>query len=287
MKYHANTFAHMDVLELPDHLNIDHFPPVLLYDYHSREKISKQKIVLNYNTFSLLINGTKEVLCDDLSIGIDNSKFLLMKSGHFLMTEKLSESKDYRSVLMFFNNEMLMRFVSHNELTDKSTKNQSVHSFEYDAFIRQFTKSLLQISKLSLSTQEKLLKIKLEEILLYLIEKHGSDFIYSLMVNQSDYIHKFRRIVETNKLNKLTVAELAFLCNMSESTFKRLFKKTYSESPGNWFRNKRLEYAHHLLHQGQKKPSEIYHEVGFENLSSFVQAYKSKYTTTPKQHREI
>jgi AraC-like DNA-binding protein len=40
-----------------------------------------------------------------------------------------------------------------------------------------------------------------------------------------------------------------------------------------------------LLNQKHKKSSEIYFEVGYENLSSFIQAYKSKYNKTPKQHQ--
>ena len=73
---------------------------------------------------------------------------------------------------------------------------------------------------------------------------------------------------------------------MSVSTFKRKFEKHYTESPVKWFQNKRLEYAHHLLYKQQKSSSEIYLEVGYENLSSFIQAYKSKYGVTPKQHHK-
>lgn len=74
---------------------------------------------------------------------------------------------------------------------------------------------------------------------------------------------------------------------MSVSTFKREFEKHYTESPVKWFQNKRLEYARHLLNNTKKSPSEIYFEVGYENLSSFIQAYKLKYGTTPKHHQKI
>ena len=67
---------------------------------------------------------------------------------------------------------------------------------------------------------------------------------------------------------------------------KENLKKHYAESPIKWFQNKRLEYAYYLLNQEQKKSSEIYFEVGYENLSSFIQAYKAKYNVTPKQHHK-
>ncbi|MFM8744586.1 MAG: helix-turn-helix domain-containing protein, partial [Cytophagales bacterium] len=121
--------------------------------------------------------------------------------------------------------------------------------------------------------------------MMYLTELHGAAFIFSLLNQSTDATRKFTQTVETNQLNKLTLTELAFLCNMSISTFKREFQKQYSESPSRWFQNKRLEHAHRLIHQAHKKPSEIYFEVGYENISSFVQAYKLKYGATPAHHK--
>lgn len=131
-----------------------------------------------------------------------------------------------------------------------------------------------------------MLEVKFEEIILYLTEKYGTEFLYSFSEKSNDTSQKFIQTVETNWMSKLTLKELAFLCNMSVSTFKREFEKYYAESPIKWFQNKRLEYAHHLLNKEQKKSSEIYLEVGYENLSSFIQAYKSKYGITPKQHHK-
>lgn len=274
----------MKTVKLPDELNIDQSEFVKVYDYQSSLEITKQQIILNQNTFSFLTDGTKEVFFDNSALSIDNSNFLLMKAGHCLMTEKLSDIKNYRSVLLFFSNETLLKIIRKAELNKtKPTENKSVYSFDYDEFIKRFVNSLLDISKLSKNIQEKLLDVKLEEIILYLTEKYGTDFLYSLMTNSSDTTQKIIQTVESNLLSKLTINELAFLCNMSISTFKREFEKCYAESPIKWFQNKRLEHAHYLIHQEQKSSSEIYFQVGYENLSSFIQAYKSKYGFTPKQ----
>ncbi|MFT4202722.1 MAG: AraC family transcriptional regulator [Chitinophagaceae bacterium] len=144
----------------------------------------------------------------------------------------------------------------------------------------------MDISKLSKNIQKKLLEVKFEEIMLYLTEIYGTDFLYSLAESSNDTAQKFIQTVEMNQLSKLTLKELAFLCGMSVSTSKREFEKHYSESPIKWFQNKRLEYAHYLLNQEQKSSSKIYFEVGYDNLSSFIQAYKSKYGVTPKQHHK-
>jgi AraC-like DNA-binding protein len=275
----------MKTITLPDELNIKNLHPVQIFDYCSSKEIVKQQIILNQNTFSFLIEGNKDVVFDNTTLSIDNSKFLIMKSGKCLMTEKLSEIRNYRSVLLFFSSETLLKFIRNNELNrTKLNKYKSVYSFEYNEFIKRFVNSLLDISKLSKDIQKKLLEVKFEEIMLYLLAMHGTDFFYSLSEKSNDTSQKFIQTVETNWMRKLTLKELAFLCNMSVSTFKREFEKHYAESPIKWFQNKRLEYAHHLLYQEQKSSSEIYFEVGYESLSSFIQAYKSKYGVTPKQH---
>jgi AraC-like DNA-binding protein len=276
----------MNIIKLPDFLNLEKSETVQVYDYCSSKEISKQQIILNQNTFSFLIEGNKEVIFDNSDLSIDNRKFLIMKSGHCLMTEKLSEIKNYRSILLFFTNETLSKFIQKFELNNiEQNEYKSVYSFEYDKFIKRFVDSLIDISKLSKTVQKKIIEVKFEEIMLYLIELHGTHILYSLTSNNDNLTQNFTRTVESNQLKKLTLKELAFLCNMSVSTFKREFEKHYSESPIKWFQNKRLEHAYYLLNQKHKKSSEIYFEVGYENLSSFIQAYKSKYNKTPKQHQ--
>lgn len=276
----------MNVIKLPESLNFEKSQTVQVYDYCSSKELSKQQIVLNQNTFSFLIEGNKEVIFDNSNLSIDNQKFLIMKSGHCLMTEKLSEVKNYRSILLFFTNETLSKFIQKFELNNiELNEYKSVYSFEYDKFIKRFVDSLIDISKLPKTIQNKMIEVKFEEIMLYLVELHGTHILYSLTSNNDNLSQDFTKTVESNQLKKLTLKELAFLCNMSVSTFKRVFEKHYSESPIKWFQNKRLEHAYYLLNQKHKKSSEIYFEVGYENLSSFIQAYKSKYNETPKKHQ--
>lgn len=278
----------MKMITLPDELNINPSMSVCVYDYQSTKEISKQQILLNKNTFSFLLEGTKEVFFDNSSYAIDNGQFLLMKSGHCLMTEKLSSTANYyKSVLFFFSNEDVLAFIRKFELNPaESNKMYSTYSFDYDLFIRRFVESILDISKLSISVQKNILQTKFEEIMLYLIDLKGVGFLYSLINNSDNQMQKFMQTVESNRLNKLTVKELSFLSNMSVSTFKREFEKHYNSSPSKWFQEKRLEHAAFLLKHKSKRSSDIYEEIGYENLSNFIQAFKVKYGITPKQYQE-
>ena len=102
----------MNTITLPDELALNSKLSIEVYDYESTREISKQQILLNKNTFSFLQEGTKEVYFDNSSFRIDHSQFLLMKSGHCLMTEKLSNTSNYyRSILLFFSSQKVLRFI--------------------------------------------------------------------------------------------------------------------------------------------------------------------------------
>jgi len=277
----------MKTIILPDELSLNSSLSIEVYDYVSSPEISKQQIVLNKNTFSFLQEGTKEVFFDNSSCSINNAQFLLMKSGHCLMTEKLSNLQDnYRSVLFFFSNEAVFKFIRKFELNPSSNSPYlSTYSFEYDSFIKTFVKSILDVSTLSKSIRDTILDTKFHEIMLYLIETKGVDFLYSLVRNSDNQKQKFIQLIESNTLNKLTLKELSFLSNMSVSTFKREFEKHFHTSPSKWFQEKRLEHSAFLLKNKSTRASDIFEEIGYGNLSNFIQAFKTKFGITPKQYQ--
>jgi len=276
----------MEIISLPDNLNLDTEKSVLIHDYQTGSNINKGMINLTRNTFSFLLDGHKEVITDSETISIHNTEFLLMKSGHCLMTEQISPSnRNYRSILLFFSDDLVKELIQKHSLQlDKTLSVKTVQSFPYDDFINLYLQSLQQLHLLKPDQRQQLLEIKFEEIILYLIQRSGSGFL-STFVSEHNREDEFIRVVESNMLNKLTLKELAFLANMSVSTFKREFEKQYQESPIKWFQNKRLEHSAHLLKNKNVRPSDIYLDIGYENLSNFIHAFKSKFGITPKQYQ--
>lgn len=277
----------MDIYTLPNYLNPDTSEAIQLFDYQSSSDLARSKINLTQNTISFLQEGTKEVVTHDTPVNIEPSHFLIMKSGHCLMTEKVSPGKQqYHSLLLFFSDELLLKLIRKHGL---GTRNQSlakpVRACRYDAFIQSFIHSLQDLAKLNKVARAKLLPLKLEEIVIYLAETQGADFLDFLTANTDDHTNQFIRVVESNSLNKLTLKELAFLSNMSVSTFKREFEKHFEESPSRWFQQQRLEHSAQLLRDKSVRPTEIYEEIGYESLSNFIQAFKSRFGVTPKQYQ--
>jgi AraC-like DNA-binding protein len=118
--------------------------------------------------------------------------------------------------------------------------------------------------------------------MLYLLHKQGESFatfISNLVGSRKDV--DFRVKIESESLNKLTLEEMAFLCNMSLSTFKRNFLNTYGISPQKWFQNKRLQFAYEALKNNSKTPSDLYLELGYSSLSSFSTAFTNIFGVPP------
>lgn len=277
----------MEILFLPKALNLKDSLDIQVYDYNTAKEATKQKVNLTQNVISFLIEGRKEVFSDSRSINIQNSSFLIIRKGHCLMTERLSAPhNNYRSILLFFSDDAIINFMrKYNILNRKNVLSKAVTPFEYDDFTNAIANSLMSISNLNTVTQKKLLQVKFEELMLYLTDIKGTQFVLSLFFGNDNFSGRFLSIVENNKLKKMSLNELAFLSSMSLSTFKRAFSKHFKESPSKWFLDQRLEHSAYLLKHKNHRPSDIFEDVGFNTLSNFIQAFKSKYGVTPKQYK--
>jgi len=129
-------------------------------------------------------------------------------------------------------------------------------------------------------------QLKLEELLLYLLDQDASKFRSLQIVARDAEELSMRKAVESNIGNVVTIEELAFLCHMSSSTFKRRFGRIYNTSPQKWLLSQKLQLAAELLSQPAEKLSDVYLKIGYENHSSFSQAFKQAYGLTPSEFHE-
>jgi AraC-like DNA-binding protein len=129
-----------------------------------------------------------------------------------------------------------------------------------------------------------LLNVKLDEILLYIYLNYKEKLAITFNSIQSRNQNlELINVVHNNLNSNLTVEELAFLCNMSISTFKRKFIETFHSTPKKYFIEHRMQKAVTYLQQN-KKPSEIYFDLGYENLSSFSNEFKKHFGVSPRTY---
>jgi AraC-like DNA-binding protein len=84
-----------------------------------------------------------------------------------------------------------------------------------------------------------------------------------------------------NYMYNVPAAKFAMLTGRSLASFKRDFEKVFHTSPGQWLLQKRLMEARYLISQKGRKPSDVYLDVGFENLSHFSYSFKKAFGVAP------
>lgn len=255
---------------------------LLVYDFKMTSDVVKSKVNLSMNMFSFLQVGKKQVHFGDTSIAVNSQQSLLLKKGNWLWTELLDTETIYYCKLFFFSEHQLLKFLKkHTKNTQPYTNEVAYFVIENDDYIGSFLNSLSILHLDNSAYSANLLEIKFEEIMLYLLAKYKGafeDFLHSLISNE---VSPFKNVIESNVYSNLKLEEIAFLCNMSLSTFKRHFTLEYKEAPGKWLQDKRLQRAKDLLQEGVLKPSDIYLEAGYNNLSNFSIAFKNKFGISP------
>jgi AraC-like DNA-binding protein len=89
--------------------------------------------------------------------------------------------------------------------------------------------------------------------------------------------------MEEHFIFNISVEELSYLTGRSISAFNRDFRKAFNMPPQQWLTKRRLALAHQYLTTSQKRPVDVYREVGFENLSHFSFAFRKQYGYSPKE----
>ncbi len=259
-------------------------PDLFGYDFKMTNDVVKSKVNLGMNMFSFLQVGKKQVHFAGTSVAVNKNQSLLLKKGNWLWTELLETEAIYYCKLFFFSEKRLCSFLEkHNLHQDEVAYENPYFIIRNDSYITSYLNSLTTIGNAPAVFMQNLLSVKFEELLLYLIQKYGRKFelyLHSLVILESS---AFKKTVESKIHSNLKLEEIAFLCNMSLSTFKRNFIAEYNVSPGKWFQNKRLQRAKELLEGGNLKASDVYLEIGYNNLSNFSIAFKNKFGFSPSE----
>ncbi len=83
--------------------------------------------------------------------------------------------------------------------------------------------------------------------------------------------------------SNVSVEELASLCYLSVSTFKRRFADYYGIPPHRWFLWRRLEIASAMLRKSSLPTYTVAALCGFINVSHFIATFKRRYGITPSR----
>lgn len=245
------------------------------------DAISPEQSIAEH-TFAYIIQGTMHLY--------DGSKNYTLKSGEcgfarkncFARFKKEKENNELEKVFIFFDEIFLRRFQEkHGIKAQTGNSSDTILYIHKNDLIPNFIQSLLPYYNHG-KIQETFSDLKREELLLILLKNQPElipilfDFGIPEKVNLEEFMNR-------NYAFNVSIQRFAYLTGRSLSAFKRDFHLIFNQTPSRWLVQKRLEEAHFLISKSHKKPSDIYLDLGFEDLSHFSFAFKKLFGLTPSE----
>lgn len=135
-------------------------------------------------------------------------------------------------------------------------------------------------------TNDEFVKLKLREFLLLLhnLGNEELDFLLSDLFDEREI--EFKEVIQSNLYEPLSISELAYMCNLSLSSFKRKFSETYGVPPGKYIASSKLEKALELLKHTNQSIGDVSFEAGYNDPKHFSKKFKMRYGKSPSEFRK-
>lgn len=186
----------------------------------------------------------------------------------------------HKTVVMHLSLERLKKFYEKNSPLNGTPPSQKIYRFNNHPLLESCLSSLIPYFGIESRFPESLANLKIEEAINIL--RHIDPGVDSVLAN-FDVPGKIDLVdfMQRNFMFNMSIEKLGYLTGRSLSTFNRDFKKLFNSTPQKWLTEKRLELAYYQLKEKKKRPTEVYLEVGFEDLSHFSFTFKKRYGVSP------
>ncbi|MEM8892647.1 MAG: AraC family transcriptional regulator [Bacteroidota bacterium] len=227
----------------------------------------------------------------DLSYGKDRLTFvagdtvLVHKNQLSRSVKKPLEGEPFKCLSMLLPEKQLREFYQNHPILESWTENISKQRpIKSHPLLKSFFRSLLPYFEMQDELPDEIVSFKIQEVLTIIdsVDKRASSILGTFSEIGKIDLEKY---MEEHYMYNLPLERFAFLTGRSLTTFKSDFKKIFKKTPGKWLTEKRLNLAHHKLTAEKQKITDVYHSVGFENLSHFSFAFKKAFGYSPSTVR--
>ncbi|GAB4045395.1 helix-turn-helix domain-containing protein [Spirosoma litoris] len=250
--------------------------------YYTRSREGEQFI--SEHVFSYQIAGTLTMTDGLKDYVFKEGDFRFSRRNHLVKFFKQPpENGEFKSLSIYLDQETLRKFsIEYGYKAEAHQETDAILELKPHALYKSFMDSLLPYLQENQAVNENLQAIKLKEAILIILQANPElrhilfDFSEPGKLDLESFMNKnFHFNVELKRF--------AYLTGRSLATFKRDFEKIFHVSPSRWLLQKRLQEAYYLIKEKGKAPSEVYLELGFEDLSHFSFAFKKMYGLAPSK----
>ena len=247
------------------------------------DKLFKSDLVFDDHMLVWFISGETKIIQAESTFSFKAGDiFLIPRNELATIINYPKNGLPHKTVVMHLSIERLKKFYEKTGHNKNAQPNQKIYRFSDHPLLESCLASLIPYFELENEFPETLATLKIEEAIniLRLIDPSVDSVLANFDVPGKIDLVSF---MQRNFMFNMSLEKLGYLTGRSLSTFNRDFKKLFNTTPQKWLTDKRLELAYYHLAKQNKKPTEIYLEVGFEDLSHFSFTFKKKYGFPPNQ----
>lgn len=253
---------------------------------HERTRRGEFKIYPSNHLLTYVIEGTLQIKINTQSKSFSKGSFVLLKKftpAHITKTWDNSDEK-FSSIVFTFQNLLIQDALSQIALPRLSTVTKDVELVEIapNPLLVNFINSLFPIFRGKVEMKENIAKLKTLESLIAVIESDPA-LVHVFYDYTKPYKADLYNFMQHHFKENRPLKEFARDSARSLSTFKRDFRKLFNTSPAKWLKERRLSFAYHLLKNSNRKASDIYLEIGFEDLAHFSKSFKNQFGINPSK----
>lgn len=166
---------------------------------------------------------------------------------------------------------------------------QNLSKMQVTPLLKSSIESLLPLYIHSSSHKSALTQIKMEELLLNMLDSPNEERhpFLNLLASNTDPEHQaYLELIERCVVEPMNVNEMSQALHKSPTVFKKEFKHYFKQSPAQYILTQRLDRAEALLLKSDLPITQIGFDCGFESTSHFIQTFKKKRGQTPGQLRK-
>ncbi|RYY33500.1 MAG: AraC family transcriptional regulator [Sphingobacteriaceae bacterium] len=258
--------------------------PIAYSCYYERNREGEQFVPRH--VFSFQISGTLTVTNGDTSYVFNEGDFRFIKRNQLLKFVKQPKPGGvFKSLSIYLDQDVLQSIslkIAYKAEQKKDAEHESVIKLKPVTLYKSFMDSLLPYVEDNQLVNHQLEKLKQREAIMILLQACPElkdivfDFTEPGKIDLEAYMRK-------NFHFNVQMKRFAYLTGRSLATFKRDFQTIFDTSPSKWLLHRRLQEAHYLIKDKGRAPSDVYLELGFENLSHFSYAFKKTYGVPPSK----
>ncbi len=248
-----------------------------------------EAIFKNSGCFIYFKDRAPKLLSADQNVQVNSQEAVLLKCGnHFLELLKQTDEEEVEAMIVHLYPEILKKLYAKElpTILDTNNCNEQSEVVVSKEVISRFIESLEFYFQNPVLINDDLLELKIKELILLLIQSKNvcsiQELISDLYATRSVQVKK---VVDLHRYSNLGVNELAKLCNLSLSSFKREFTRVFNDSPNSYMTDQKLNRAMELLRVTEMPISEIAYGVGFNDPLYFTRIFKKKIGDSPSVYR--